>query len=729
MKGLFILDTDARVLYNMFRNHFRRRYMKRQTLKICALAFILAITLILGTSCRLPMIPAGSCDHSYIEPGDCQNPGKCKVCNAEVGELGSHRYVSNVVAPGCTSAGYTDYECSICGDSYRGRETEAVGHQFGGWIFSKQPTTTEAGEMYRECSVCSTVEKETVAPHVHTLESGAAKPVTCTEDGWNAFEYCTQCEYSTKSIIKATGHEWGPYTSNGNGTHTRVCSYNSAHTSTEPCSGGSFSAGNLPVCDLCHQAYDFAAREGNSTYGYHALASYSPYGEDMQRLYKDMTAACEEFYFSNEDVAYDDGYYVIAEFDLNDYSLHSDAGSAVWKVFYVSNPLYYWLDARIVTAGSRLYLTVADDYAKASDRLAADTAIADMTEGCEALIDDDMTDLERAMTIAAYIVENMEYAYESDGETPVDDMWAHCMAGFAMYDLGVCEAYAKSFMYLCLLNEVECIMGAGYAGEPHAWNYVKLDGEWYGADITWTDNSGSTVCFDSFGLSSAEIFKDHFPGSSTVFSGDFIYAAPKLADEGIRLTALYKNDEYVGMYKSLDDAFAAMTDQNGEYTVDIGFYSFYNSAPVHTIKSAATPNVKKLTIVGRNQPTEPGYFDINSVICISGELTLGSDVVLQNVHVMPSDNKVPTFVDLAGHTLKLDGRSVYVEVKIFGTEATSVVVASTEERTVFDKGVDIYRLVIENDGVVFGADSHLVYCPSDGLYVSGGADVDIENYT
>jgi hypothetical protein len=117
------------------------------------------------------------------------------------------------------------------------------------------------------------------------------------------------------------------------------------------------------------------------------------------------------------------------------------------------------------------------------------------------------------------------------------------------------------------------------------------------------------------------------------------------------------------------------------------------------------------------------------VIYISGELTLGSDVVLQNVHVMPLDNKVPTFLDLAGHTLKLDGKSVYVEVKIFGTEPTSLVVASTEERTVFNKGVDIYRLVIENDGVVFGADSHLVYCPSDGLYVSGGADVDIEHYT
>ena len=411
------------------------------------------------------------------------------------------------------------------------------------------------------------------------------------------------------------------------------------------------------------------------------------------------------------------------------YSLHSDAGSAVWKTFYVSNPVYYWLDAKIVTSGSKLFLIVADDYVKASDRRAADEAIANMTAACDALIDDGMTELERAMTIAAFIVENMEYAYESDGETPVDDMWAHCMAGFAVQGLGVCEAYAKSFMYLCLLHNVECVMGSGYAGEPHAWNYVKLDGEWYGADITWTDNSGSAAYFDYFGLSSADIFKDHTPHSSTNLSGNFIYAAPELSDESILLTSLYKNDEYVGMYKSLDDAFAAMTDENGEYTVNLSFYSFYKDAPVHIITSASTPNVKKLTITGRNEPTEPGYLDNNSLLCLTGALTLGSDVVLQNVHIMPFDETVPCVINLSGNTLTTDGKNVYVDVKISGTETTSKVIASTDDYTVFNGGVDIYKLVIENAGVVFGADSHLVYCPGNGLYTSGDVNVEIENYT
>jgi transglutaminase/protease-like cytokinesis protein 3 len=42
------------------------------------------------------------------------------------------------------------------------------------------------------------------------------------------------------------------------------------------------------------------------------------------------------------------------------------------------------------------------------------------------------------------------------------------------------------------LAEVECItvVGAAYNSEQdHAWNMVKLDGEWYCVDVTW-DNSG-----------------------------------------------------------------------------------------------------------------------------------------------------------------------------------------------------------------------------------------------
>ena len=42
--------------------------------------------------------------------------------------------------------------------------------------------------------------------HVHNIVQVTAKDPTCTEVGWNAYEYCTLCEYTTYSEIPALGH-------------------------------------------------------------------------------------------------------------------------------------------------------------------------------------------------------------------------------------------------------------------------------------------------------------------------------------------------------------------------------------------------------------------------------------------------------------------------------------------------------------------------------------------
>ena len=710
--------------------------MKKRVLKISVLALILAITVAFSASCSILSMFLEECTHEYIEDGDCLTPGKCADCGEPVGELGPHDYKSTYVNPTCTEAGYTQYVCQVCEHTYAVDGDAAIGHHFGEWIFTKQPTATEKGEMYRECSVCAEKETAEVDPHVHTMENGEAQAVTCTTDGWDAYEYCTQCQYSTKVIIVARGHKYGNYVSIGNGMHTRTCENDPSHVVTEPCSGGSVSGGSLPICAYCNTTYEIAVRPGNSTYGYYTFAEYAPYTEGMKKLYKDFTAACEEFIveYANKDLAPDeDGYYLIGEeYNVDDYDIPLDVARAVWKVFYVSSPVYYWLDATILTATTTsgdayIYLPIADDYAKASDRKTADAAITAMTNECNALIEDGMTDLEKAMTITAYIVGNMEYAYDEFGQ-PENDMWAHCMAGFAEEGYGVCEAYAKSFMYLCLLNGVDCIMGSGDAGEPHAWNYVKLGGEWYGADLTWTDNSGDEAVYDYFGLSASKIFSDHTPHSSTVFSSSFIYAAPELSNKSLELTELYKDGEYVGVYKSIDDAFAAMTDSDAEYLIYVGFYGFFTTSPAHYLNATTTPNVKKLTIVGNVEPVEEGYLAPTSAIYISKALTLGSNVEIKNIDLVIFDGVGSCPINLAGHTLTLSGEAVYLNSKICGTEENSLVVVATAQDTYFYSGVDIHRLMISSGTAVFGMDSNIKYCNSDEIYTLNNADVKVKTF-
>ncbi len=51
---------------------------------------------------------------------------------------------------------------------------------------------------------------------------------------------------------------------------------------------------------------------------------------------------------------------------------------------------------------------------------------------------------------------------------------------------GVCMSYAYAFKLLCDMSDIECAVVTGYldGSLPHAWNMVKINGEWYEIDCT-----------------------------------------------------------------------------------------------------------------------------------------------------------------------------------------------------------------------------------------------------
>ena len=72
----------------------------------------------------------------------------------------SHQYiVVNNVAPTCTDQGYTEYECSLCGNSYYDNYVDAIGHTFE-TVNTIAPTCTQQGYTESYCSVCENTYRD-----------------------------------------------------------------------------------------------------------------------------------------------------------------------------------------------------------------------------------------------------------------------------------------------------------------------------------------------------------------------------------------------------------------------------------------------------------------------------------------------------------------------------------------------------------------------------------------
>ena len=60
-------------------------------------------------------------------------------------------------------------------------------------------------------------------PDNHDLKSHDAQAATCTEIGWDAYETCSRCDYSTYAKKPALGHWYGEWTPNADGTNSASC--------------------------------------------------------------------------------------------------------------------------------------------------------------------------------------------------------------------------------------------------------------------------------------------------------------------------------------------------------------------------------------------------------------------------------------------------------------------------------------------------------------------------
>ena len=113
----------------------------------------------------------------------------------------------------------------------------------------------EYGQLGTHSFTAETVEEQ-------YLKSAA----TCTEKA-TYYKSCTVWwrkgnETETFEVGNIFGHDWGEWQSNGNDTHSRICTRNSGHKETVNCSGGTATCQAKAVCSVCGQEYgQFAAHD------------------------------------------------------------------------------------------------------------------------------------------------------------------------------------------------------------------------------------------------------------------------------------------------------------------------------------------------------------------------------------------------------------------------------------------------------------------------------------
>ena len=95
--------------------------------------------------------------------GNTGNTGNTSKPTEPAKPAHTHSYTASVVAPTCTSGGYTVHTCS-CGNSYTDSETPATGHSWGGWYTLVEATTASGGTEQRACSVCGATEERATDP-------------------------------------------------------------------------------------------------------------------------------------------------------------------------------------------------------------------------------------------------------------------------------------------------------------------------------------------------------------------------------------------------------------------------------------------------------------------------------------------------------------------------------------------------------------------------------------
>lgn len=197
----------------------------------------------------------------------CTAQNECKKCHTDVADVAKVTYAVTK-APTCLNTGVGTYTATFSGAFGFPAQTKditlpATGHDWGTTEYTWTPT--EDGYTCTAKRVCQKDKTHAETESVTAAYAVVTEP-TCLTDGLGRYQASFEADWAedaSKDVpLSALDHDWGAWTSNGDGTHTRVCTKDSSHTEDGTCSGGTATCTERAICDVCGGAYgDLAAHD------------------------------------------------------------------------------------------------------------------------------------------------------------------------------------------------------------------------------------------------------------------------------------------------------------------------------------------------------------------------------------------------------------------------------------------------------------------------------------
>lgn len=176
--------------------------------------------------------------------------------------------------------------------------------------------------------------------------------------------------------------------------------------------------------------------------------------------------------------------------DLSIYHISTDDIENVFMRAVFMNPQYFYIESGFYYSYNQMTNTIVEIQFMYIEEDAAviaaqEAQLDDAVSSAMAGVSDEMSDVDKVLYFHDYLANIIDYDYENYLTDTLPDT-VYTAYGAMVLRSAVCQGYSEAFILLCNQVGLETSM---IVSDPmnHAWNAVKLDGQWYYVDITHDD--------------------------------------------------------------------------------------------------------------------------------------------------------------------------------------------------------------------------------------------------